>query len=69
MNGHLHVLKWAHKNGCDWDYDTCKLAYEKEQWECFNWAVDHGFPIDDDYFEWDESSGSFKRKDVLEGNM
>jgi hypothetical protein len=62
MNGHLHILKWAHKNGCYRDHHTCIFAFEKGQWECFHWAVDHGYPIDD-YFEWDESSGSLKRKD------
>jgi hypothetical protein len=28
LNGHSHVLKWAHKNGCDWDEDTFVNAAE-----------------------------------------
>ncbi len=26
QKGHLHVVKWARENGCDWDENTSRLA-------------------------------------------
>jgi len=27
LNGSLHILKWARKNGCSWYKDICAYAY------------------------------------------
>jgi hypothetical protein len=40
--GHLKVLKWARKNGYDWDVYTCSCAAEFGHLEILKWARENG---------------------------
>ena len=40
QNGWLDLLKWARKNGCDWDSYTCNYAAENGHLEILKWARD-----------------------------
>jgi hypothetical protein len=68
-NGHLHVLKWAFYNHCPFDARTCVVAHLRQQRECFEWAVEHGFPLDVGYFEWDYESESSGMEDDRDAGM
>ena len=40
FNGHLEVLKWARKNGCEWDSDTCARAAQHGNLEVYSSGPD-----------------------------
>ena len=40
--GHIDVLKWARKNNCEWDYDTCAMAAQNGHLEVLIWARKNG---------------------------
>ncbi len=33
---HIEIIKWAHENGCKWDFNTCRCAANDEilKWAC-----------------------------------
>jgi hypothetical protein len=35
-------LKWARKNGCDWDSNTCARASREGNLELLKWAHENG---------------------------
>src|SRR5579872_2492192 len=39
---HFRVLKWARKNGCDWNAWTCTYAAENGHLEMLQWAHRNG---------------------------
>ena len=41
---HLHVLKWARENGCEWYSCTCAYAAENGHLEVLQWAKNNGCP-------------------------
>jgi hypothetical protein len=43
-NGSLDLIKWAHKNGGQWNKDTCKCAAAKGHLEVLRWAHENGCP-------------------------
>jgi hypothetical protein len=45
--GHLEVLKYAHANGCPWDYETCAQAEKNEHTDVLEWARLHGCSDDE----------------------
>jgi hypothetical protein len=44
----LSGLKYAHENGCPWDYNTTFNACGELTLECLKYAVEHGCPIEID---------------------
>ena len=46
MHGHLHVLKWAKENGCNWDEFTCAKAAAGGYLEVLQWAREKNCPWD-----------------------
>jgi hypothetical protein len=38
------MLKWARKNGCPWDYQTCSSAAYEGHLETLKWARENGAP-------------------------
>lgn len=45
--GYLDILKWARKNGCDWNSLVCTHAAKHGRFEMLKWARENGC-------EWDE---------------
>jgi hypothetical protein len=43
-NGHLHVLKWLHANGCKWDVQSCPCAALNGHVEVLTWLRALGCP-------------------------
>ena len=62
MNGHLHCLRWAHENGCEWDYLTTGAARRNGHTECLNFAIAHGCEVLD--YSDDETSDLSDVSDV-----
>jgi len=44
--GHLDCLRYAHENGCPWDYNTCWRAAENGHLDCLKYARENGCPWD-----------------------
>jgi hypothetical protein len=44
LNGHLHVVQYAHNNGCKWDGWTCSNAALHGHLDILEYAHDHGCP-------------------------
>lgn len=44
-NGQLECLAYAHRHGCAWTKDVCKLAAKYNQLPCLQYAVEHGCPV------------------------
>ena len=44
MSGHLEVLKYARKNGCNWDRYVCVNAKKYGYMEMLKWAIKNGCP-------------------------
>lgn len=42
--GRLEILKWCRENGCEWDEDTTTSAFEKQNWQCFMYALKNNCP-------------------------
>jgi hypothetical protein len=45
-NGLLDLIKWARKNGCPWNEDTCFNAARGGHLEVLKWARENGCPWD-----------------------
>jgi hypothetical protein len=45
--GHLEMLKWAKKNGYNWDEITCSLASKGGHLEILKWARENNCPWDE----------------------
>ncbi len=46
QNGYLHILKYAHANGCQWDtFLTHKFALENGNQEMITWLKINGCPF------------------------
>ena len=43
-NGHLECLKYAHKNGCNWNEYTCYYAAKNGHLECLKYLRQNGCP-------------------------
>jgi hypothetical protein len=41
-SSHLDVLKWARKNGCEWDELTCQNAAQGGHLDVLKWARKNG---------------------------
>ena len=46
-DGHMEVLKWAHKNGCPCNQNMCKIAALSGHLQVLKWAHESGFPWDE----------------------
>ena len=46
--GYLHCLRYAHENGCPWNYNTCVYAAKEGHLECLKYAHENGCPWDED---------------------
>ena len=44
LNGHLDILRWAHRNGCPWNTLTCANAALGGHLEVLRWARENGCP-------------------------
>jgi hypothetical protein len=40
--GHLECLKYLHKKGCEWNYNTCIVAAKNGHLECLKYAYENG---------------------------
>ena len=47
IGGHLHVLQWLRREGCEWDSKTCGGASFGGYLEILKWARSQGCPIDE----------------------
>jgi hypothetical protein len=45
-NGHLHILQYAHANGCPWDKRTCQFAAANGHLHILQYAHINGCPWD-----------------------
>ena len=43
-NGHLHVLKYLHENGCPWNEGTCSSAAKGGHLDVLKYARENGCP-------------------------
>ena len=43
----MHVLQWAHENGCPWNEDTCWCAAQGGHLHVLQWARANGCPWDE----------------------
>ncbi|CAM9606359.1 unnamed protein product, partial [Ectocarpus sp. 13 AM-2016] len=48
--GHLDIVKWASRNGCQWDKRTCDLAAQGGHLQVLKWAIEHGCVWDSNTF-------------------
>ena len=46
VNGHVHVLQYAHEQGCPWDQRTTQLAAAHGHLDCLAYAHEQGCPWD-----------------------
>lgn len=44
QNGHLHILKYLHDNGCPWDSETVKNAAWFGKDDCLQYALENNCP-------------------------
>lgn len=43
--GHLHILKYLHRNRCGWNANTSRAAFKNMHWSCLRYANQNGCPI------------------------
>ena len=48
-NGHLECLKYAHENGCPWDWIDLFYAAQSGHLECLKYAHENGCPGSSEY--------------------
>jgi hypothetical protein len=46
QHGHLHIIQWAHSNGCPWDDRTCSAAARYGHLNILQWVRENGCPWD-----------------------
>ena len=46
MFGQPECLKYAHENGCDWDWFTCVMAAAHGHLDCLKYAHENGCQYD-----------------------
>lgn len=48
ITGRLDILQYALRNGAKAGYFTVHAAHFHQQWDCLDWALRHGCPVDCD---------------------